>query len=66
MIEIILFSLGSALIGFLGGMKKLKSSCCCCTFDIERDSQNHIQGLAIHKKNARSQVDITQTPTASL
>ena len=62
MIEIIAVGLGSAIIGFLGGMKKLKSNCCCISCDIERDDQNHIQGIGIHKKNYnRSQVDINNT-----
>ena len=62
MIEIIAIGLGSALIGFLGGMKKLRSNCCCCSIDIERDAENHIQGVGIHKKNYnRSTVDINHT-----
>ena len=62
MIEIILVGLGSAFVGFLGGMKKLKSNCCCCSIDIERDADNHIQGIGIHKKNFnRSQVEINNT-----
>lgn len=62
MIEIILVGLGSAIIGFLGGLKKLKSNCCCISCDIERDAENHIQGIGIHKKNFnRSTVDINNT-----
>lgn len=62
MIEIILVGLGSAFVGFLGGMKKLKSNCCCISCDIERDSENHIQGIGIHKKNCnRSSVNINNT-----
>ena len=59
MIEIIAVGLISAIVGFLGGMKKLKSNCCCISCDIERDADNHIQGLSVHKKNyTRSQVEI--------
>ena len=62
MIEIIAVGLVSAIIGFLGGLRKLRSNCCCISCDIERDNQNQIQGIGIYKKNFdRSTVNINNT-----
>jgi len=55
-------AIGAALIsgfcGFLAGMKKLKSNCCCISCDIERDTQNNnsINAVSIRRKSRRNRV----------
>ena len=40
----------SALVGFLAGMRKLKSNCCCFKCEMEKDPHGHPQALTVRRK----------------
>ena len=53
--EGIIFIFVSGLMGFAAGVKKMKSSCCCCELHVERDESRSVRGVSIQRK-ARSRV----------
>jgi len=49
--EAVVFAFATGFCGFAAGMRKLKSKCCCCVFDIERDTERgKVQGVSIRRK----------------
>lgn len=40
----------TSVLAFLSGFKKAKSTCCCCTMDIERDTENKMQGVKVVRR----------------
>ena len=47
----VLIILVTGLLAFATGMKKAKSTCCCCSLDWERDGNtNQLQGVKVVKR----------------
>jgi hypothetical protein len=55
---VIITGLISGVCGFLAGLKKLRSNCCCISLEIERDTQNNnsINAVSIRRKSRRNRV----------
>lgn len=51
----VLIILVTGVLAFATGMKKAKSTCCCCSLDWERDgSTNQLQGVKVVKRQRSS------------
>tara|TARA_R110002072_G_scaffold253850_1_gene412628 strand:- start:775 stop:996 length:222 start_codon:yes stop_codon:yes gene_type:complete len=49
----VLIILVTGVLAFATGMKKAKSTCCCCSLDWERDgSTNQLQGVKVVKRSS--------------
>ena len=42
----------TGLVAFFGGMRKAKSTCCCCSLDFERDMDNKLQAVKVVRQNS--------------
>ena len=48
--EVVLFVL-MAVLGYLGGIRKARSNCCCCSVELERDDEsNRLEGVKVVRK----------------
>ena len=48
--EVLLF-VTVAVLGYLGGIRKAKSTCCCCSVEVERDSEsNALESIKVVRK----------------
>lgn len=52
----------TGLLAFVGGFRKAKSTCCCCSLDFERDVDNKLQAVKVVKRQ-RSLVQPTPPTT---
>lgn len=46
----IMFMLITGVVAFIGGFRKAKSTCCCCSLDFERDIDNKLQAVKVVKR----------------
>lgn len=42
--------LATGILAFIGGFRKAKSTCCCCSLDFERDVDNKLQAVKVVKR----------------
>ena len=42
----------TGFVAFFGGLRKAKSTCCCCSLDFERDVDNKVQAVKVVRQNS--------------
>ena len=58
----LMFILLTGVLAFIGGFRKAKSTCCCCSIDVERDTENKLQAVKVVKRQRSS---VSDTPNRS-
>lgn len=59
----LLLMFGTGLLAFVGGFRKAKSTCCCCSLDFERDLENKLQAVKVVKRQRSNVTPVTPEPS---